>query len=310
MEALGDILAALRIRSSLISHARFTAPWSVSTSGAPEPGSAIFHAVVRGSCWVCLGSNSRGGERVELGPGDVALVSRGEAHVTCSALRLVPQPVASLSHEQRPSGVPHVEHGGGGERVDIVCGSFAFDHASADILLEILPRLAHIPGSRDRSRWLSATLEMLASELDGAMPGREAVVSRLAEVLVLHLLRAYLLALPADRTGWVAGLRDPQIGRALAQIHAEPGREIDAEGLARSVGMSRAAFFARFGELVGQTPARYLARWRMRAAADILARTDLPLATVAQRVGYKNEQAFARAFRRVMGESPRSYREP
>lgn len=302
VEALPEILRALRVSSSIISHGSFSEPWAISTKGA---SAAIFHAVIRGRCRIEL---SRGKDVIELGEGDVGLVTRGEAHVTASGEALRPTPISTLAFDKAGT-VARLAHGGGGDETEVICGSFALDHAASHTLLGLLPPLVRIPGGAGRSQWFEATLHLLASELDGGLPGREAVVSRLAEVLVVHLLRAYFVSAPEHDVGWIAALRDRQIGRALALIHAAPGRDWSVEELASEVGMSRATFFSRFGGLVGESPARYLTRWRIHTAADLLTRPEqsLSLGQIAERCGYRSEDAFARAFKRLLGRTPREY---
>lgn len=304
VEALPEILRSLRVSSSIISHGSFSEPWAISTKGA---SAAIFHAVIRGRCRLEL---ARGQDHVELSEGDVGLVTRGEAHVTAGGPTVRATPIASLAYD-RAGTVARLVHGGGGDETEVICGSFALDHAASHTLLGLLPPLVRIAGGAGRSQWFEATLHLLASEFDGGMPGREAVVSRLAEVLVVHLLRAYFVSAPERDVGWLAALRDRQIGRALALIHAAPERDWSVEELAAEVGMSRATFFGRFGGLVGESPARYLTRWRIHTAADLLSRPEqnLSLGQIAERCGYRSEDAFSRAFKRLLGRTPRDYRD-
>ena len=154
-----------------------------------------------------------------------------------------------------------------------------------------------------------ATLQLLAADQGRpGLPG-SVVTTRVAEALVAHLLQVHFMSLSSEAAGWLAGLKDERIGRALALIHTEPGTRWSAEGLAERVGMSRASFFSRFCALVGEPPVKYLTRWRMSTAADLLRREpDLPLVRVAGRVGYRSEEAFGRAFRRATGLTPREFR--
>ncbi len=181
-------------------------------------------------------------------------------------------------------------------------------------MLELLPDLVLIPGGGERSRWFEATLALLAGEASNgdASDGDDAtgaVVTRLAEALVVHLLQAHFRSVTEEQAGWVAALKDEQIGRALALMHAEPGTRWSAEELAAKVGMSRASFFARFCRLVGEPPTKYLTRWRMSTAADLMTRhPGLSMGQVADKVGYRSEEAFSRAFRRSTGQTPREFR--
>ena len=242
----------------------------------------------------------------------MALVSRGDPHVTASALHLTPLPVTSLTPLSQDGGVPRVEHcaaeEAGGEETVIICGAFSLDHAAAEQLLGLLPDLLLIPGDERRARWFDATLGMLASDL-GQVGGAPVVVNRLAEALVVHLLQTHFLSVSREQAGWLGALRDQQIGDALALIHTEPGTRWSADVLAGRVGMSRASFFSRFCELVGEPPVKYLTRWRMSTAADLLRRhPGRPLGRVAGQVGYRSEEGFCRAFRKIMGLTPRQFR--
>ena len=303
MEALLDILRSLRISSSIISSGLFRAPWSVSTRGADG---AIFHAVIRGRCRVRVGT---GGRKVEAGEGDVVLVSAGAPHVTCSALHLTPTPVTDLKADTGAGGVIRVEHGAAeGEETAIICGSFRLDHAAGHRLLELLPELVLIPGGGERARWFGATLDMLASDLGQDPASGSVIITRLAEALVVHLLQTHFLSVTREEAGWVGALRDSQIGQALALIHAEPGTRWSAEELATRVGMSRASFYARFCDLVGEPPVAYLTRWRVSTAADLMRRhPGLSMRRVAGRVGYGTEEGFSRAFRKIIGVTPRQF---
>ncbi len=145
----------------------------------------------------------------------------------------------------------------------------------------------------------------MAEETREARPGGEAVISRLCDIVVIQAIRSWIERDPAAQTGWLGALRDPQIGTAMARIHAEPSRDWSVAALADEVAMSRSAFAARFTQLVGESAMRYVTRWRMHVALDLLQR-GRTVATTAHEVGYDSEAAFSRAFKRVMGTSPRT----
>lgn len=216
-------------------------------------------------------------------------------------------PIASLPGPPGPDGLPCVCHGGGGARTSILCGTFRFGPAAAELLLPLLPPLLVARGDGGpTSSWMDATLRLLADELGGALPGAETVVSRLADVLFVHVLRAWM-AQHAGEVGWLAAMTDPPLGRALAAMHARPERPWTAAELARVAGLSRSAFFDRFSARVGEAPAAYLARWRMHLARQAL-REGATLAEVATQVGYGSEAAFSKAFKRQTGSSPGEWR--
>jgi transcriptional regulator GlxA family with amidase domain len=210
---------------------------------------------------------------------------------------------------ERDAPIPCVVHGGGGEETFIICGTFAMDHAASDSFLSLLPRVLHVRDPQAGiATWIESTLALMEKEIASARPGVDSVLGRLADVLFVQVMRASLSTLPQERAGWLAALHDPQIGRALALLHGSPGERWTAESLARRVGLSRSSFFERFTRLVGEAPAQYLARWRILSAADLMDRTRLGTAELADRVGYGSEDAFARAFKKHFGVTPGQYR--
>ena len=152
--------------------------------------------------------------------------------------------------------------------------------------------------------WLASALRFLAAEAGALQPGGEAAITRLADILVIQVIRAWLARDPAAPTGWLGVLRDERIGRALALIHRDPARAWTVAALASEVAMSRSAFAARFAALVGEPPMRYVARWRMLAAHTRLREDGASLGELAERLGYQSEAAFSRAFKRIMGVPP------
>jgi AraC-like DNA-binding protein len=300
MQALDAILASVRLESTLLSRARYTAPWAVTTRGASAP---IFHAVVAGQCVL----THRGG-RYELSVGEVALLPRADAHLMSSG-EATPVPVTNLSAVARHGLIGLIEHGGRGAETRIICGIVRPGLEAAAWLLEMLPPLIiSRPTDPSARGWIDHTLGMLDAELCAPSPGSEAIVARLTDGLVLHILREHALSAAEHERGWLAALRDERIGKALALIHAEPGKPWTGSSLAAKVGMSRSRFFAHFTALVGEPPVHYLARWRASAAADLLRRRRLTDAALAEAVGYRSEHAFKTAFRRFLGVTPSTYR--
>ncbi|MEM9454042.1 MAG: AraC family transcriptional regulator [Myxococcota bacterium] len=303
-DALREVLRSFRLETSVMSRAHLGSPWAVSTQGLPG---AIFHAVVEGECHL---RPDNGPAPLCLGPGDVALLTRGDPHVLSDGGGSIPAPLGQLAMRNDGRCVETLEYGGSGEQTRIICGSFALRHAGGDVMLSALPPVMHARGrgSGGVGAWLDTTIDMLAHELDRRSPGAEIMVARLTDVLVIHLLRACVEQAPERGGGWLSALRDERIGRAIATMHHDPGGKWTASSLASRAGMSRSSFFARFSELVGESPARYLARWRMWVAADLLAQQSLSLGELAERVGYSSEDAFSRVFKKVIGVSPVQYR--
>ena len=184
-----------------------------------------------------------------------------------------------------------------------------FDHPAARNVVEILPPAIHLePSGSPQLDWLQATLRLMAAEARELRPGGEAVITRLADILVVQAIRSWLESDPAAQSGWLGALQDKQIGRAIALIHREPARQWTVAGLARELAMSRSAFAARFTDLVGEPVMHYVARWRMQVAVDSLRDGEATVGQLANLLGYRSEAAFARAFKRVVGVPPGAVR--
>ncbi len=185
----------------------------------------------------------------------------------------------------------------------MVCGAVRFDHPASRPLVALLPDVIHIGASPLTDR-LQDTLRLIALEVEDLRPGGEAVITRLADVLVIQAIRTWLATDPTARTGWLGALADPQVGRALALVHADPARDWTVAALAGELALSRSTFAARFTELVGEPVMAYVTRWRMLVATDRLQSGDVTVARLAGELGYRSEAAFSRAFTRVVGTSP------
>jgi AraC-like DNA-binding protein len=202
-----------------------------------------------------------------------------------------------------------VEGGGEPERRRILCGFLGCDALPFNPVLGPLPRLIHVrrpaTGGPDR---LSHLIAFAADEVRENRAGREGVLLRISELMFIEVLRRYLLTLAPDQTGWLAALRDPVIGRALALLHERPSDPWTVEALAQRAGVSRSGLAERFAALVGQPPMQYLARWRMQLAAGLLAAEQAKVSAVALEVGYDSEAAFSRAFKALVGVTPAAWR--
>ncbi len=303
-DALGEALHFLELRGAFYCRSEFTAPFGLELP--PLEGYLWFHVITSGSCWL----EAAGTEPRRLGASELALVPHGEGHRLRSELDTPTPSIFELEREQLGERYEILRHGGGGERIDMVCGAVRFDHPVARELLSVLPRiLTFDPGtSPAQLEWVRATLRLMALEADGLRPGGETVITRLSDVLVVQALRAWLESDPAARSGWLGALQDPQIGRAVALIHRQPSRGWTVASLAGEIAMSRSAFAARFTELVGEPAMSYVTRWRMHLAARALRDEGATVAELARRLGYRSEAAFARAFKRVMGSPPGAVR--
>jgi len=301
MDVLADVLTATRVGGALYCQSRLSAPWGMRFDHADNAG---FHVVVRGSCWLRL----EGREPVQLGPGDVVLLAHGSSHSLTDSPATPAVPFQEIAACGSRKGA-WVDAGGGGAQTVLLCGAYHFEHDGPHPLLSLLPEVVHIPAERaEASGTLQAALHLFRREVGERGPGASTVVTRLIDVLFVYIVRSWLESLPDGRAGWLGALRDAQIGRALAGIHAQPERRWTVESLATQAAMSRAAFARRFLALVGEPPLAYLTRWRMDTAGRLLRDTTRPLSRIAEEVGYESEFAFNKAFRRARGISPGRYR--
>jgi AraC-like DNA-binding protein len=313
MDALSDVLRVVRLTGGVFLDARFTAPWSISGRVEPvdfEPFLAApedvigFHYVVEGR----LMAQVEGGPSAELKPGEIVLLPRNATHVLASALDLKPEPAKDIVVQPPGAGIFSVKYGGGGEETHIVCG-YLGSTGSANPLLETLPKMltlnvADTPGGA----WIAQSFAFAAQQLAAPEAGAATIIGKLSELMFVEAVRRYIEGLPPQQTGWLAGLRDPGVGRALALMHTRTSADWTAEELASAVNMSRSAFAERFTNLIGMPPMRYLAAWRMQVAAAKLRDTRQTIAQIAFDVGYESEAAFTRAFRREMGQPPAAWR--
>ncbi|HKF19289.1 MAG TPA: AraC family transcriptional regulator [Candidatus Dormibacteraeota bacterium] len=326
---LDDLLGSIRVRSSIFLRAALDAPWGVtvdartygdallqfrrvkSTSPPRERsfGSqrACFHIVAAGSCWLQMASVPG---PIRLAAGDFVVFPQADLHVMRDAPITRTQSLLDLLRASPPSSNGEVRLGGGGVSTRIVCGGMRFDHVKTNPLLAALPPLIHVKGSEDGGApWLRLTVQHLVDELDSDRTGVEAVVSRLADILFIGAVRRYIEeCLASAESGWLAAVRDHQIGRAIALVHSDPARPWTVAALADEVASSRSAFASKFTRLVGEPPLRYLTRVRLGVAARRLRDTNDKLLVVAAAAGYDSAAAFTRAFERYLGVTPGEYR--
>ena len=301
-DALSEILSSVRMQGAVFSRARLLAPWGVE-SGVTASG--VFHAVVSGRAWARLEGQE---DLVELEPGDVVVFPFGDNHLITDVPDRQTRPIGTMTTVDE-QGMGHLEVDGGGAATSLICGNIGFDQGEAHPVFSMLPPILHVRDQDGRMSHIVETLiGLIANEVDEPLAGSDTVVARLTDVLVVYVLRDYITRLEPGEGGWLGGLRDPAITDVLALIHRRPAEAWTAETLAASVGMSRSAFFARFRETVGETPAEYLTRWRIHLATRLLREDGCSVATTAGRVGYATEAAFSNAFVRVMGLRPGAYR--
>jgi len=311
MDPLSDLLRVVRLDGAYFYAVEAYAPWSAETLPAEELARHVapstdhvisYHILTEGSCHAGL----VGGEQVELVPGDVIVFPQGDPHVMSSG------PGVRLGGDRLDgpaSRYPFTAVLGekGPRQTSLVCGFLSCDRAPFNPLIESLPRQMHLKGVSNP--WLHAFALELAEEARLGRSGVDSVVTRLAEVMFIQLLRHHVDAMAPRQTGWLAGLRDPIVGRALSLMHARIDHSWTVAELAHQTHSSRTTLSKRFAELVGQPPMQYLARWRMQVAANLLTQTTTKVSAIGLRVGYDSEAAFSRAFKKATGLAPSAWRE-
>lgn len=300
-DPLSEILQDLRLSKADYGRSEFTAPWGLSL---PYKEGVRFHFVVEGE--VTLWSEKL--EPIHMEAGDVVLLPHGTAHVIADHERTSISSIETINRERIGDTVYRLSGGGGGERTLLVCCTIRFEGPTAHPLLEVLPDCLLVRKADQSDPSLPALLDIMAREVGRTRIGTATVMARLADVVITLIVRAWIEARRSDLQGWLAGVRDPNIGLALAQIHRNPGHTWTVESLASAAGMSRSLFAERFTALMGQTPARYLLQWRIRLATVWIESQRMTVSEAAGRLGYASDAAFSRAFKRVMGSPPSDMR--
>jgi AraC-like DNA-binding protein len=326
-DTLSDLLRAVRLRGALFYYVEGADPWVAEAPPSRELIPAVlpgvdhlieFHGIAKGSCWVGI----VGEEPLRLQEGDIVMFPQGDAHVIASAPGMRAQHLdRGLYYSPRPPQLPFALNfhepgattarldGGGCDQATVVCGFLGCDARPFNPLLAALPRVLRLPAPADHdSAFRAGMLRTLVEESNRKRPGGEAVLERMSEMLFIQALRQYADTLAPEQTGWLAGMRDPSVGRAMALIHERPGEPWTIDCLSEEVGVSRSTLHERFVHYLGQPPVQYLAQWRMQLAAGRLRDSDAKVLEIALEVGYESEAAFARAFRRSAGESPAAWR--
>jgi AraC-like DNA-binding protein len=314
-DVLSDVLRAVRLTGAVYFDFDLSSPWvleappSRDIAGRVMPGAQRvieFHLIAGGSAW----GHAVGQPPIHLREGDLLLFPQGHAHVLASAPGL--RAKLDLSPFDRPAMTLPIAYqlgGGGPERARVVCCFLGCDERPYNPLLSALPAVIHFAAANSHAAtgWLSTMLHTAAKESASGRAGTENVLARLSELMFVEAIRQHLERLPPAETGWLAGVRDPIVGGALAAIHGDPRTPWTVEQLARLVGVSRSVFAERFGEMVGQPPMQYVGLWRMQLASRLLIDGG-QVASVADAVGYESEAAFSRAFKKLVGQAPATWR--
>lgn len=331
MDVLSDVLRVVRLSGAAFFTAECSRPWAVespmpdmlmSMVGAQDGCVALFHILIDGECIV----ECKGLPPVKMYAGDVVIFPHSEPHTMCSHSGVKPIQIGSVILPASPESLPKISFGGDGEKSRFLCGYLncnqSFRHLTAalpkmlvvrsrnDFAVDAIDRGGVRPanvtgGSRT---WLGTTLKYTISEARNAQPGNNAMLGRLTELMFVEILRQYMHQLTENQGGWLAGLNDSYVGKALRLIHANPERNWTVGELAREAATSRSVLAQRFTELVGESPMRYLADWRIQLAKQMLRDGPDGIGEVSARVGYESEAAFNRAFKRATGSPPASWR--
>jgi AraC-like DNA-binding protein len=317
MDALSDVLKSLRLEGAVYINAEFTAPWCVHAkfglarvrarlAGAEHV--VFFHFLTEGGCKVRLVDSV---EALDAAAGDLILFPKEDKHLLGSDLQLAPVETASLVGAETAPGADLIQmrHGGGGAVTRFVCGYLACSRSICRPLLDALPRVLRIPvGDGPAAALLRELLRVGVRESSASRPGAGSILAKLSELMFVEAMRRYVENLPPEGKGWLAGVRDAQIGRALALLHGDPRKAWTVDDLAREVALSRSALAERFAALVGEPPMQYLMRWRLALAAQTLRESNRAISRVAEESGYESESAFNRAFKREFEMPPAAWR--
>ncbi len=299
MDVLGDVLKAIRLNGSVYFNTCFCSPWGMSLATSSR---ASFHIIVNGDAWLKLASDP---QPIQLFAGDIILFPTGAAHTIseqADSVCLEASEVVEAYNNERPLFV------GDTESIGLVCGYVEFDRSMSHPFIDNLPEYIHIKAdARTEFYWLDSVIKQIIMESNSTMPGGAAIVDRFTEVLFIQIIRAYAQQSNVDMSYFKA-LTDKQLSKALQLIHSKPENEWTVDLLANEIGMSRTAFYNRFNELVGETPIKYLYKWRMMQAKQKLIDTQKSINNIAEEVGYQSDSAFQKAFKRFFNFTPASVR--
>jgi AraC-like DNA-binding protein len=321
MDVLSDVLRSVRLTGSMFFLVEAAAPWMSWAPAASVIGPAVlpraqhlvsYHVITAGNCWG--GLKGRQAERMEAG--DILVVPHGEPYFLASPRDAPPSydtaDALAFFRHMAAGELPAVVHegtSGSVEKTQFICGFLGCDARPFNPVLAALPEVVVLRGGALEKERMRPLVEFALGELRERRPGSQAVLLRLAEVMFVEVVRRHVESLPPSRAGWLGGLRDPVVARALTRLHAEPARAWTLEILADEVGASRSVLMERFAHRLGQPPMHYLAAWRMQLATRQLAQPGARVKNVAEAVGYSSQEAFSRAFKKFVGVAPARWRQ-
>jgi AraC-like DNA-binding protein len=315
MDAFSEILSGVKLNGAVFFTAEFAAPWGFTTPASRlmaaqvAPGAAhlvLYHLLIEGAGIVEM----EDGRTVALGPGDVVIFPHGDPHhMSSGAAMRPPFPNYGISAKIKARDLSPLRAGGDGVVSRFVCGYMTCDPHLSRPILDGLPAVFKVNIRSDSSgHWLETSILHLVEESVSGRVGSEAMLAKLSEALFVDTLRRYVDALPEQQKGWLAGARDPVVGKSLGLLHGRVAHPWTIADLADEVGISRSALVERFTRYLSEPPMTYLTRWRLQLAAQSLRKTSRGVAEIATDIGYESEAAFSRAFKREFGQPPGRYR--
>lgn len=314
MDALSDVLRVTRVTGGVFLDAELFEPWCMIGQLAPEycapfigPTSHLimYHYVMEGQMDVRVDGAD---DIISANAGDVILFPRNDLHYLGSDLGLDAVPAREVIVPSKDGGLASINFGGEGTRTHMICGFLGCDSIDGNPLIAALPAALKLNfNDNQASDWIRSTLQF-ASTQRAIDPGSETVLAKMSELLFVEAIRRYTEQLPEDDIGWLSGLGDTYIAKALSLLHGDITHAWTVEELGREVGLSRSALNDRFTRLIGLAPMHYLANWRMQVAAQHLRHTSANLASIARAVGYESEAAFSRAFKKAFKVAPGTWR--
>ena len=315
MDVLSEVLKAVKLDGALFYNAEFSAPWCLCSPASPtlapylSAGSRhviIFHLLTEGHGYAQVEGDDR---PLPLNAGDILIVPHGDPHAMRNGPLIKPVDHAEEIRRILSQGLKVSRMGGGGEITKFICGYMTCEPQLSRIFLGGLPPMLKVHIRDDASgQWLENSIRYSVDNADASGAGGEAVIAKLSEVLFIETLRRYIALLPREQTGWLAGVRDPEVGKALALLHRQPSHPWTIAALAIEVGISRSVLAERFRRYLSETPMAYLTRWRLQLGAQMLTSTSSGVAQIAGEVGYESEASFNRAFKREFSLPPARFR--
>ncbi|SDZ58303.1 transcriptional regulator, AraC family [Jannaschia faecimaris] len=317
---LSEMLRSVRLSGALFFEVDAAAPWVAAAPPKERIAPTVvsdarhvieYHVIVEGTCWTRL--TNPNGPPIALGPGSVVVFPHGDTHVLASDPGLDAEPsLAAFDEVARGRSLPfHIDHRGGRTGTTrLLCGFLGCDVAPFNPLISALPRVIHVPdGYESGDGFLGSLIAAAARETDATGAGSDGVLVKLSELIFIEVIRRHAASIPDGADGWLAGLRDPAVGRALRLLHGDPARSWTVGALAREAGVSRSVLAERFTTMLGMPPMTYLSNWRMQRAASLIKGGAVTIAQIAEQVGYESEASFSRAFKRATGLSPAHWRQ-